>query len=477
MKMNNGFLAKLDNFCQRNKILRKDDKVIVGISGGADSTALLIALWKLRHYYRFSFLAAHVNYNLRKGDSKKDEEFVKNICFERNIPLVIKNVTITSESDLENQARNIRFEFFSQLKKNYKMKKILLGHNRKDQAETFLFRLFRGAGYTGISGIQPNAGDIAHPLLPFSRKEIETFLRNENIQWRDDLSNQNNKYSRNILRNELLPWLQDNVNNDVINKIYQTSQIFLQTDRILHNLAKRRLHKAKSHIEEGMICLDLKYILKLPEVLRFYLYREIYGDLKGDFKDFYHANFEAIESLLKKNGTIKIDLPHKIKVFKEYESLIFADHELKVNIDLNHQKKIRHIRNRLTFEDYRLIMKKMKKIPSRRKLTDDDNVAYIDLDKTAFPIYIRHRQPGDKFCPLGMKHSKKLKDFFIDEKIPKFERDSILILWDEEKIIWVAGHRIDDRVATSSETKNILMLKIEKKSKKKMRAAERYIKE
>ncbi|HHE37315.1 MAG TPA: hypothetical protein ENL20_01940, partial [Candidatus Cloacimonetes bacterium] len=158
---------------------------------------------------------------------------------------------------------------------------------------------------------------------------------------------------------------------------------------------------------------------------------------------------------------------------KEYYELIFYRTTRKKEIDIKNKKEITSLRNRMTFEDYRIIMKKLKKLPNKRYLFEDKNTVYLDFDQSSFPLYIRHRLPGDKFFPLGMDHPKKIKDFFIDEKIPKFDRDKILIFCDEEKILWIAGLRIDNRVALSEKTKNILMIKIEKMSVQKARHAER----
>ena len=196
-------MDKFEQFATDKKILEKGDHILVGFSGGADSTALLTALWHLRTKYKLSILVAHVNYNLRGDDSIADADFVKNFCFKRNISLVIKDVKINDAKGLEAKAREIRFNWFNQLLRMYKMDKIALGHNKKDQAETVIFRLMRGAGLPGLKGIAPNADGVIHPLLPFHREEIEQFLKDNKHTWREDKSNQESIYSRNKIRNEL----------------------------------------------------------------------------------------------------------------------------------------------------------------------------------------------------------------------------------------------------------------------------------
>ncbi|MCF7858148.1 MAG: tRNA lysidine(34) synthetase TilS [Candidatus Cloacimonetes bacterium] len=473
---NENFIDKFDHYSDRNKLFKKGEKLLVGFSGGADSTALLLALWHLKSRYGYSILAAHVNYNLRGDDSLSDEKFVRKFCFERNISLVVKNISINPNSNVENHARETRFEFFNSLRKQYKIYKIVLGHNKKDQAETLLFRLFRGSGYTGIKGISPITDDVVHPLLSFSREEIVDYLQSENIQWREDLSNKNNKHSRNKIRNQMIPWIEENLNPNVVTKLFETAEILSETDEILRSLATRRFLKAQIKNTNDKYILNIKVINKTKPVLRYYVYLEAYSKINGNSKDFYHNNFEEIENLVVSDGSKHIYLPNGVFVFKEYEKLIFTKIDLSISENVNNEKVITSIRNRFTFEDYRIIMKRLKKLPKKRNLFEDDNVAYFDFDKIHFPITVRHRKPGDRFHPLGLDHNKKLKDFLIDEKVPKFERDKVLIFCEEKKIIWLAGHRIDNRFITSEDTQNILKIRIEARAKKSKRAAERISK-
>jgi tRNA(Ile)-lysidine synthase len=467
------FLRKFEEFVFDKGLLKNGDKILVGYSGGADSTALLTALWQLKSHYKLNLLAVHINYNLRAEESQQDEEFVKQFCFHRNISLVVENCDLESSSGVENNAREIRFKFFRKVAKLYKMNKIALGHNRKDQAETILFRLFRGSGYTGLKGIEPQTGEIVHPLLPFSRSEITSYLKQQKISWREDSTNQQNTYTRNKLRNVLLPWLEENLNTDIVNKLYQTANIFAETDQIMQQLAARSLNKATLHEKDDKLVLSIETLQKTLSALRYYLYRLAYQNFTGTDKDFYSSNFEEIEAVLDSEGSKQVDLPHDIVVLKEYDKLIFANKQILEYDNKDNSKEIDRIRNRSSFEDYRIIMKKLKKLPKTKYLYEDKYTAYLDLDKLEFPLKIRHRQPGDRFKPLGMHHSKKLKDFFIDEKVPKFERDKVVLFCDNKKIIWVCGYRIDDRLAITQNTDNILKIKLEKISRKKTRKAER----
>lgn len=470
---NRKFLKKLESFIKENKLIQNRDKVLVGLSGGADSTALLLGLWHLKSKYNFSLLAAHVNYNLRGQESKQDEKFVKNFCFKRNIALLVKNIEIKNKSNLENKAREIRFKYFKQVIKWYNVSKLALGHNKNDQAETVLLHLFRGAGFRGLKGMTAKSDLIIRPLLDISKKQIENYLRDEKIRWRTDSTNLETVYKRNKLRNKMIPWLKDNINPRVEEKIVNSAKFFLDTEKILHKTVNRKFKNALLDSYEKSYVFSLKHLNKFLPTIRFYLYRKTYGKLTKFEKGFYNSHYEEIEKIRTSQGNKKINLPHNIVVLKEYRKMIICDAASLDKVDINNYRKINKIRRRFTFEKYRIAMNKYKKLPYKRYIFEDDNIVYLDLDKIKFPIKVRHRQPGDKFIPLGMNSHKKLKDFFIDEKIPKFDRDSILIFEDSEKIFWVGGLRIDNRVALTKKTENILKLKLEKINMHKTRAAER----
>ena len=465
--------TKVEKYCIENKIFSQRDKILIGVSGGADSIALLNVFYHLRPKYNFTILVAHINYNLRGEESDGDELFVKKYCFERNIALVIKNVKLNANSDFENQAREIRFSFFNKLAESYGMNKIAVGHNKKDQAETMIFKLFRGSGYTGLRGILPIDGKIIHPLLKCSREEIVGYLIKKNLSWREDRTNKENNYTRNKIRNQLMPWIAENINSNFIEKLSIGAEIFAETDEILNDISNKKYKKILLKSNDDYIELSLSKLKLLKPTLRFYIFRKVFKELSGSEKDFYHQNFEEIESIIESDGSKMVMLPKKIIVLKEYDALKFFPEKSFKKVDLNNSKKISSLRHLFTFEDYRISMKIYKKLPKKRYLFEDKNIVYLDLDKTSFPLIIRHRQPGDRFIPLGMKHSKKLKDFFIDEKVSKFERDKVLLFCDNEKILWVAGYRLHNDVAITSKTNKILRIKIEKISHKTLRHAER----
>ena len=472
MGISQAFLQDLEAYIEEHKLLHLRDRILVGFSGGPDSTALLQALSQLRPKYQLNLLAAHVNYGLRGADSDADEQFVKEFCFARNINVVVKKASLPQRGNLQSKARDLRYSWFNSLREPYRVQKIALGHNRGDQAETVLLRLIRGAATSGLKGILPRAGSVIHPLLPFSRERILAYLEDQGLSYRTDASNADTKYSRNRVRHELLPWVRDNMNPDIVDRLYETAQVFAETDEVLNQLILHRLQKHSVVLNDDHCMVSLANVTSLPRVLRFYLYRALYAHLTGDEKDFYSAHFDRIESILGAQGSKYIDLPGDIVVVKQYDDLLFCRGDYINPVDPESSREITTLRNRLLFDNYRIGMKKIKKLPSRHPF-ENRHVAYLDFDKVVFPLTLRHRQPGDSFIPFGMQHHKKLQDFLVDEKVPRFERDRIVVIEDAEKIVWVCGMRVDARVAVDKSTRSILMLRADRVRSSRPRSAER----
>lgn len=459
-RLEGAFIEKFSKYIEENNLIKKRSKLLVGVSGGPDSMALLLALLKIKDRLDLSLLVAHVNYHLRGEDSNEDEEFVKRFCFANNLYLVVKSVDLSCDSGMEAKARDIRMDYFYQLLKDYKLDYIVLAHNQRDNAETVLMNIIRGTGITGLRGILPIYERVIHPLIKFSREEIYTFLKADGLSWREDKSNQNCVYTRNKIRNQLIPWIEENLNSAVQDKLVSLSQLMSETEDYINFRVNRLFSQIVRENNDYQIVLDLDMVKSSAKLIRFYLFKRCFIDLTKASGDFYNVHSESIENILFSEGSRSLDLPKKIQVFKQYRKLIFR----KINsrnrtFSIGENNVIKKGVTKLESGDYIIQCKGIRKRPNNIN-TYYDNVALLDKDKIKFPIIIRRRQNGDKFTPLGMKKSKKLKEFLINEKIPKFERDNLLILEDSEKIIWVGGVRLDNRVAVDETTTNFLKIEI-----------------
>lgn len=470
------FLLRFESFSEENHIILNGMKIIIGVSGGADSMALLQCLNLLRQKYQLSLLVAHVNYHLRGADSDRDAKHVKDFCFKHNLSIVMKDAQLSTTVDLENQARKIRRDYFQGLIQTYNMDVIALGHQQKDQAETFLMNMIRGAGLTGLHAILPKSGNTIHPLLPFSRKEICDFLNAEGISWCEDSSNQDTHYKRNKVRLELLPWIENNMNPAIIEHLSDLASVFASTDTFIRDTVRIKLKQLIVAQNQDTICIELAPLVLLNPTLRFYLCRELYYHFSGTEQNFFRPYWEDIEALYHSKGCKYTVLPNHIFVIREYGELIFTIKDPNI-LPEEQERELSNLRNRFVFGNYRIDLKRLKGLPSKRYPFEDKSTVYLDADHITFPLCIRYRRNGDTFQPLGLKGNKKLKDFFIDEKIAKTERDKIPVFVDQEKILWISGMRIDQRVAVQQNTRNILMIHIEKMSEVKQRSAERISKE
>ena len=460
--MNNrkNLVIRLKQFIHHENLIEQGDKLLIGVSGGIDSTVLLYLLKKITAEFKLTTLAVHINYNLRGDESKENEKFVKNLCYKWGIPLIVHNASISDESNIENAARKIRYGIFRDLLRKYNFNKIAVGHNMNDQAETFLLHLFRGSGFTGLKGMLPKGRDIIRPLLAFKREEIASFAEKNKIQFSHDSSNDDLGYDRNKIRHRILPMIQEQFNTSVINKIYDSSHIFQKTEMFLQTHSKDIFKDVVLQDEDEYVVLLDK--LNQSEVLYFYVFRRIFGLLTGSESDFYSVHLSEIYELLRRPGGKFIHLPHNVYVVKSSNTLIFKMTPPDYTTS-DYSREINHYTRQILFDDYYITQSEIKVMPIHGFNFHEEDTCYIDFDKVTFPLKARYRQPGDSFFPLGMQNPKKLKEFFINEKVPRLERKKKIIIEDQNRIIWVAGMRIHEYVKITSRTTHVLRIKIMKK--------------
>ncbi len=466
------FLSEFISFVKENALFKNNSKILVGFSGGADSTALINVLLEFKKEYSLTVMAAHINYHLRGQDSDLDERFVKEFCFKNNIPILVHSANLQNQSGMEAKAREIRMNFFEKIKKHYKIDAIALAHHKFDQAETVLSRFIRGAAFNGLSGIKPKAGHIIHPFLPFSKDDLCSYLNSIGCSWREDSSNQLSDYNRNKMRNQLIPQIEKEFNPNFREKLLDYAFLFSEADKIFKDQALKAYKKCLLFADEQETFLSLDDFLSFPSIIQFYIIKTAWEKHSATDKDFYLNNFKDIKNLIALEGSKELHLPHDVVFQKDYEYLRLFNKK-RFNDDPEYtSREISSLRSIFVFNDKRILMQKLKSLPDEGYPKDSDTVI-LDLDKISFPIYLRYRQDGDKFIPFGMNSFKKLKDFFIDEKIPKFQRDKVVLFCDSDKIFWIGEHRLDNRVAVDDNTKNFVLFKIEDTREIKHRSAKK----
>jgi len=472
MSLTNEYLRRLTEFLDQEGILKRGEKLLLAVSAGADSTAMLYLFSRLRFSYNLSLLAVHINHQLRGEESDKDEELIKAICTKLNVPLIVRRISLGGSQDLENRARTARFEIFEQILTSYRFHKVLLAHHKWDLAETVLLNLFRGSGLTGMSGIKPLQGKVMHPLLTFEPDELKTLLHELQIPWREDQSNQDQRFSRNRVRNGLMPHLAETYNPMIREKLAQEAEILQQADQYIGQKALKRFKKICLESSTGRVILSIPDLLRAPGIERFYILREAYRQLTGTPQDLFRSHIVELLSLCSAQGSKYISLPHGILAIKRYQELVLSSFADDVVSPQHDALVIDADRSRAVHMDYRFQFKHLKVLPQNHAEYTGFR-AILDADKIEEGFVIRARHPGDRFMPLGMRSLKKVKDFFIDEKVAKYDRDSVPIFDDGAKIFWICGHRLDERVRYTEDTTRYLMIEATSLSTKPNRAASR----
>ncbi len=329
--MTNKLIKKFKNLVFQEKLIVPSDKIIVGISGGADSVALTTLLLSLQKSYRLNLHLVHINYHLRGQESEEDEIFVKEFARKNSLPLeVIHYQPVNSKSrrgNLEKELRNFRYQAFAKIRQAKKFNWLAVGHQRDDQAETFLLNLFRGAGLKGLAGmkLKDETRKIIRPLLRFSKKELQNFLRKQGEKWREDSSNQNNDLFRNKIRNELIPLLQKEYSLNFNQKIGQTSQQLADCYCLLEGLATEKFPAVVNASDKNKTILTLNKFLSLPKSLQAEIFRQIITSLRGDLLDIDYGHFREFKKLVNsRKGKNPEMLFKQIKIVKKGNQAIFS---------------------------------------------------------------------------------------------------------------------------------------------------------
>jgi len=455
-------IAKVLHTIEKYSLLEKGDRVVVALSGGPDSTALLAILASIAPELDLILIAAHFNHGLRGRESDDDEEFSRELS--RRFGLVFCFGRMELKNDRkgvspEDYYRRERYGFLNKVAADHHAQKIALGHNLQDQAETVLLNLLRGSGLEGLKGILPKRdGNIIRPLIEISRQEIIAYLDKEGITYRRDSSNEKGIYLRNQIRMELIPYLKEKYNPKIEENMAQMAEILRSEDEYIRQHVTDALESPFVQKTRDRVLLKIDFINKLPQAIRWRLLKTVLEDFNPAKNGFAFIHIKALDNLLHRCGSGKrVVLPLGIEAGREYDNLILEygkarstkiKYEYPMNIPGNIYVKERNVTVRAE-----LVKKESIDFKNREKV-------YLDLDKIKQPLILRNRRDGDWFVPLGMEGRQKMKNFFIDRKIPSRQRDEIILVIDGTSVIFIENLHLSDRVKITPETRNVLMLEI-----------------
>lgn len=470
------FEEKVAAFIKANRLFEPADRIVLAVSGGADSTALLYAIVCLRNEGALSadVICAHINHQLRGADADTDEDFTVARAHDLQFPIATRRVDVRgfarkNKLSIETAARQLRIVNLLDIAKENSCGWIATAHQKNDNAETILHRLVRGTGFRGLAGIWPArivAHDVrlARPLLSVTRNEIIRYLQRRNLKWRTDHTNADCTYTRNFIRLRLLPALQKDCTGSLVEQLSQLTQsacnfyknICASVDKAWPQLAE---------YEDESLKLNVRMFLTRPLPVKIELVRRSLAAVGSGQRDITRQHFKRICRLAESNVTgKKIELPSGFIVRREYEYLIFALHEKTPALDELIYKSIKvQIPGQTEFGQYVMeatILEKEDCDIEKFKTEKTNCIEWFDLEKLKLPLEARPRRPGDRFWPLGLEAEKKVGKFLTADKAPDKLRHKVLVVTDGEKIIWLWPVRISEQTRVTEKTGKILQLQI-----------------
>lgn len=439
-------LNDFKKYIEQNRLCNRNDRILLGVSGGIDS--MVMAHLFVSAGYNTAF--AHCNFCLRGKESDEDEELTKQTASEYNVPFFTRRFDTSGYAmehgiSIQMAARDLRYKWFESVRSEENFNLIAIAHNLNDNAETFILNLLRGTGIKGLSGIKPSGNRIIRPLLFATRQRIEDYCKNEKIKFREDRTNADVKYTRNKIRHVLMPLMKE-INPAIEKTLNDTAKRLAEASEIADCFIALMNNEVSERDGENMI-------LRIEPLLNVFKNRTLLYELLKPYGITGHQVSDLINVMRGTSGGKVITDTHMI--LRDRGNLIISP------LGKGFQNIYCEINNTTGLsiapgiESAELI-----NVTNGFTMPDNDNkTAYLDFDKISFPLIIRNWRKGDSFVPLGMQHTKKLSDYFIDKKYSIVKKHATLILESGGKIAWIIGERIDERFKITSSTKKILRIK------------------
>lgn len=440
-------LEKVKNCIKKNNLINENDTVIVGFSGGADSVSLLFALKKLG----YNVLALHVEHGIRGEESLQDALFAKNFCKEHDIPFYVEHINVPEFAknngfSLETAARIERHRVFSEYSKKFNCP-IALAHNKNDQAETVLMHLLRGSGLNGLTGMKYISKNVIRPLLDVSRDEIEVFNAKNNLSFVTDSTNLSNDYTRNKIRNRIIPLLNEELGINCVDNITECASILEEYNSYIA-LVTRDYEDKYIVKNKNDVTLD---IADIPHVIFIELIKRALEIINGNIVDIEKVHLNNVFELTKKESGKEVHLPYGIKAKRIYNQIVFTNKtdDFNMKYDFVPENEIIWQDNKINSCFTSLVIK-------------DCLCEHLDFDKLPKDLTLRTRKSGDFIYPLGSKGKCTLKKYFIDKKIPLSLRNSVPLLAKDNEIYAIIGYTVSEKAKITDSTKKILKIYMEK---------------
>ena len=484
--INHPFIQKFYQTITQYDMIQKGEAILVGVSGGPDSMALLHALMALSDFMDLRLGVAHLNHCLRQAAADNDEKFVVAVAKKYELPVFAEKKNILQEREktgfsIEEAGREARYHFFNTVCRKKAFDKIAVGHHQDDNAELILLNLLRGSGPVGIGGIPPIRKKIIRPLIRIPRTEIIDYIESQKIDYVIDQSNDDEQFARNKIRHHLMPLLKKIYNPKIAETLTRMGTILQSEEEWIGALVKPLFDQAVLNSDGQKIKLSISTLLAFHMAAQRRVIRKAILKIKKNLRRITFLHIDAIIQLITAGQTdARLDLPDQIRVLKIADQLIiqketknlravkptteeakpiFFEYLLySASAESQDTVYIHEIKTRISFN--KTTPAQIQNLAGQGEFT-----AFFDWDRLEFPLIIRNVRSGDRFSPLGMAGTQKLKKFFNNHKIDSFKRATTPIFLSGNMIIWVGGFRIADPVKVTPETKTILKVGISFKNK------------
>ncbi len=444
--------VKTLDYIRQNRMFASGDRVIVGLSGGADSVCLLVILDELKKELNIELKAVHVHHGLRGKEADRDLGYAEKLSESLGVPFVCVHVDAAAygkEHGLseEEAGRILRYEIFEKERISWEGTKIAVAHHADDQAETILYHLFRGTGLRGLGGIRPVRGRIVRPLLSSGRDEIVAYLEEKGISYCEDSTNALMDYKRNRLRNLIIPTIKEQINEQAASNILHAGALAAQADAYLEKQALK-IMSVYGKRTEGGIGISAEPLTHEDEIIKTYVIRQMIAEAAGTEKDITSVHVEMTVRLLDLAVGSRISLPYALEAVRNYEELWIKKKKTEDHVDKDKADLLPSLQ--ITSFPY----KKGQEIPKNRY------TKWFDYDKIKGALSVRYRETGD-YITLADGGRKTVKAFMIDEKIPKEERGEIPLVAEDSHILWIIGFRISEYYKITEDTHTVLQIQLD----------------
>ncbi len=446
-----------------NGMVRRGDRVVAAVSGGADSVCMLDILFRLAPDLGLSLVVAHFDHGLRKGQDASETRFVRRLARERELPFETNDTPSglgRDDASLEERAREARYAFLERIRRRHAAERVAVAHTLDDQAETVLMRLLQGAGPAGLSGIPPlREPGIIRPLIHLRRHDIEAYLEANGLSWRIDPTNLETRHLRNRIRMQLLPMLLD-YQPRLVEHLGDLADLIRDESTFLDGLAEAWLSRWSQASDHQGIVVPRSSLAGLPRALQRRVVRRAFGRTGRGLGGIGRCHVASVEALIEsKKPRNRVDLPEGRCVIRSYDRIVFgpalkerkADFHAWLPAPGTYTVKGAGVQVILEEKDRNVV-------PS---LSGSQWTAFLDAANIGYPLEMRPWRAGDRFVPLGMQGRKKVKDFLMDRKVSHEEREGIFLLLSRGIPVWLCGRRIDDRFKVTETTGRVLEVRME----------------